>query len=129
MATLEHIRLVCSNGTVRINRKYIEKCDHASHLLRGKEKLLNFQSDTFQTIDQINYAKKHPVEIIIIYFDLYRKNEFDLENNTILQLIDLILSDGRGEIYKSQRQTLSTLCSIIGNRAAKSGKESQNFSF
>ena len=123
MATLEHVRLVCSNGFARIKRKYLEQCDHANHLLRGKEKLLNFQSETFQTIDQISYAKKHPVEIVIIYFDLYRKKEINLESNTILQLIDLILSDGRGEIYKSQRQILNTLCSIIGNRAANSGKK------
>ena len=40
-----------------------------------------------------------------------------LETNTILQLIDFILSDGRGEIYQSQREILENLCSIVSDRA------------
>ena len=113
----EHVQLACSNGILSVARNYLSQCDHAHHLLRGKEKLERNE------VVEMCYAKRHPVAIVSMYFGLFKRSTRQLTTNEILQVIDLILTDGRGEIYKSQGKILGDLCSIISERASKSSNQ------
>ena len=112
----------CSNGEIVLDEEDLVRCDYFRHLVNGQKKLnqLNKESPRKPKYT-ITSGKLYPLKILEFYFELllhYRIQEIKdsksiLEQKPtcfILQILGFLFSDGRGEIYNSQKDLIGSYC-------------------
>ena len=116
MVILDEFLIECSNGEIALNEDALVRCDYFRHLVNGQKKLnlLNKKSSRIQKYT-ITSGKLYPLKILEFYFELLaltRIEEILKQKQTcfILQMLGFLFSDGRGEIYNSQKD-------LIGKRS------------
>ena len=116
----ERFQIKCSNGEIVVSEDDLLCCDYLGHLVNGQKKLnLLNNNETINSSSKPKYTiesgKLYPVEVIQCYFELFLHQtvqpaaQIKLEHKPtclILQILGFLFSDGRGEIYNSQKDAI-----------------------
>ena len=112
MSVSDEFIVECSNGEKALNEDDLAQCDYFRHLVNGQKKLnlLNKKSSRIQKYT-ITSGKLYPLKILEFYFELLVQTRIDeilkqKQTCFILQMLGFLFSDGRGEIYNSQKNLI-----------------------
>lgn len=125
MVISDQFVIECSNGEIVLDEDDLVRCDYFRHLVNGQKKLnqLNKESPR-KSKYTITSGKLYPLKILEFYFELllhYRIQEIKDSKSIldqkptyfILQVLGFLFSDGRGEIYNSQKDLIGSYCRRI----------------
>lgn len=131
MSISDQFIIECSNGEIILNEDDLVRCDYFRHLVNGQKKLnlLNKESPRLPKYT-IKSGKLYPLKILEFYFELLLASQIDEVEHVkrskniveskqtwfILQMIGFLFSDGRGEIYNSQKDLIGKLLVIFSIR-------------
>ena len=121
MVISDQFVIECSNGEIVIDENDLIRCDYFRHLVNGQKKLnLLNKKPPRNPKYTIKSGKLYPLKILEFYFELLmqRSRIQEVENsksaldqkptNLILQILGFLFSDGRGQIYNSQKDLIGS---------------------
>ena len=111
----------CSNGEMVLGEDDLVRCDYFRHLVNGQKKLNLLNKETPRKPKYtITSGKLYPLKILEFYFELILQSRIQEVKDSksflgqkptcfILQVLGFLFSDGRGEIYNSQKDLIGIL--------------------
>ena len=122
MVNSDQFVIECSNGEIVLDEDDLVRCDYFRHLVNGQKKLnLLNKEPPRKPKYTITSGKLYPLKILEFYFELLLQSHIKEVKDSksildqkptcfILQILGFLFSDGRGEIYNSQKDLIGSYC-------------------